>query len=328
MSEYQFVSALRLRVALRRGALITAANWPLVAVEFVADSLYKAALGVPIVGGAVMVAALLGDDLSVLLSRGLRAAAGTVVTSLTGAPIALAAFAAAVAVVAIGGAIIMFLVQAGSISILVKGERAAPAELNAGSIRAEPMRLAHQSHLEVFLEGVGRFGRRMTLLGGWLVVAYVGVFTGYFAGLLGAYRIAARAEWISAFPLAALLATSALVVLIAAVNLLYLLAQIIVVADDCTVRQAAVSLRRFLLHDARQVAGVFGVILTVVILGTAASLIATAGLGLIAWVPFAGLTVLPLQAAAWLARGLVFQFIDLTALTAYLAQYRRFTEQE
>jgi hypothetical protein len=328
VSEYHFVSALRLRVALRRGALITAANWPLVAVEFVADSLYKAALGVPIVGGAVMVAALLGDDPGVLLSHGLRAAAGTLIASLTAAPVALAAFATALAVVAIGGAIIMFLVQAGSIAILVAGERRAPVELNAGSIRAEPMRLANQSHLELFLDGVGRFGRRMTVLGGWLVAAYVFVFASYFSGLLGTYRIAARAEWISAFPLAALLATSALVVIIAAVNLLYLLAQIIVVADDCTVRQAAKSLRRFLLHDARQVAGIFGMILSVVVLGTAASLVATAGLGLIAWVPFAGLMVLPLQAAAWLARGLVFQFIDLTALTAYLAQYRRFIQQE
>jgi len=32
------------------------------------------------------------------------------------------------------------------------------------------------------------------------------------------------------------------------------------------------------------------------------------------------------KASAWLARGFVFQFIDLTALTAYLAQYRRFVE--
>ena len=317
-----------MRVALRRGALITAANWPLVAVEFVADSLYKAALGVPIVGGAIMVAALVGDDLNDVLSRGLRTAAGTVLTSLTAAPVAMAAFAAAVAVVAFGGAIVMFLVQAGSIAILVQGERLAPAELNTGSIRAEPMRLAHQSHLEVFLEGVTRFGRRLTLLGGWLVVAYVLVFGSYFAGLLAVYRIAASAEWISAFPLAALLATSAVVVITAAVNLLYLLTQIIIVAEDCSVREAARLLQRFLLHDARQVAGVFGVILTVVVLGTAASIVATAGLSLIAWVPFAGLAVLPLQAAAWLARGLVFQFIDLTALSAYLAQYRRFMEQE
>lgn len=315
-------------MALRRGALITAANWPLVAVEFVADSLYKASLGVPIVGGAIMVAALLGDDLSVLLSRGLRAAAGTVVTSLTGAPVALAAFAAAVALVGVGGAIVMFLVQAGTLAILVKGELKAPVELNAGSIRAEPMRLAHQSRLEIFLEGVGKFGRRLTMLGAWLVAGYVLVFAGYFGGLVGVYRIAAGAEWISAFPLAALVATSALVVVIAAVNLLYLLTQIIVVAEDCSVRDAARLLRRFLLHDARQVAGVFGVILTASVVGTAASLIATAGLGLIAWVPFVGLAVLPLQAAAWLARGLVFQFIDLTALTAYLAQYRRFIEQE
>jgi hypothetical protein len=142
------------------------------------------------------------------------------------------------------------------------------------------------------------------------------------------YRIAARAEWISAFPLAALAATSALVVVIAAVNLLYLLTQMIIVAGDCSVRDAARLLKRFLLHDARQVAGVFGVILLVTVFGTAASLVATAGLGLIAWVPFVGLAVLPLQAAAWLARGLVFQFIDFTALTAYLAQYRRFIEQE
>ena len=33
---------------------MTAANWPLVAVEFVADTLFKAALGVPVVGGALM----------------------------------------------------------------------------------------------------------------------------------------------------------------------------------------------------------------------------------------------------------------------------------
>ena len=284
-----------------------------------ADSLYKAALGVPIVGGAVMVAALLGDDIGELLSRGLRAAAGTVVTSLTGAPVALAAFATALAIVAIGGAIIMFLVQAGSIAILVKGERQAPAELNSGSIRFDAMRQAHHSHLEVFLDGVARFGRRLIRLGGWLVLAYVIVFASYFAGLLGAYRVAERAEWISAFPLAALFAT---------INLLYLLTQIIIVVEDCSVRKAVSLLRRFLLHDARQVAGIFGVILTLMVIGTAASIAATAAVSLIAWVPFAGLVVLPLQAAAWLTRGFVFQFIDLTALTAYLAQYRRFVEQE
>jgi hypothetical protein len=76
------------------------------------------------------------------------------------------------------------------------------------------------------------------------------------------------------------------------------------------------------------VAGIFAVIMTVSVLGTAASLLVTAGLGLIAWVPLVGLSVVPLQAAAWLVRGLVFESIDLTAVAAYAAQYRRFVEQD
>ena len=39
-----------------------------------------------------------------------------------------------------------------------------------------------------------------------------------------------------------------------------------------------------------------------------------------------GLAVVPLQGAAWLVRGLVFEYVDLTALAAYTAQYRRFME--
>jgi len=35
-----------------------------------------------------------------------------------------------------------------------------------------------------------------------------------------------------------------------------------------------------------------------------------------------GLAVLPLQLAAWLARGLVFQYLGLTASTAYVRLYR------
>jgi hypothetical protein len=43
---------------------------------------------------------------------------------------------------------------------------------------------------------------------------------------------------------------------------------------------------------------------------------------LIAFVPFIGLAALPLQLIAWIARGLVFEFIGLTALAAYLRVYR------
>ena len=51
-------------------------------------------------------------------------------------------------------------------------------------------------------------------------------------------------------------------------------------------------------------------------------LLATAALGLIAFVPFVGLAALPLQVGAWLVRGLLFQFLGLTALVAYLRLYR------
>ena len=59
-----------------------------------------------------------------------------------------------------------------------------------------------------------------------------------------------------------------------------------------------------------------------VVLATAASIVATAGLSLISFVPLLGLAVFPLQAVAWLVRGLVFQFLGLTATGAYLSLYR------
>ncbi len=322
------MSALRLRVALRRGALITAANWPLVALEFTADTFYKAALGVPIVGGALMVAVLMGDDLSSLLSQGLRTGAGMVLASLLVSPMALVTFVVALTVVAAGGAIVLFLVKAGTLSVLVRGERQASDELHAGSLRFDLMRRADACQLDVLLGGVRHFGRRFVILGGWMLAGYALAGGAYMATAVGAYRLATRTEWISAFPLVLLVATSALVVLITVVNLLYLLLQIIVVSEDCRVTVAWSRLRAFLLHDSRQVAGIFGVILTITVVGTAASLLLTAGLGLIAWVPLVGLAVVPIQAAAWLVRGLIFEFIDLTALSAYVAQYRRFGEQD
>ena len=70
------------------------------------------------------------------------------------------------------------------------------------------------------------------------------------------------------------------------------------------------------------VVGVFGAILLLVVLATVLSIAATAGLGLIAFVPIATLIVLPLQLGAWLLRNLVFQYLGLTALAAYLHLYQ------
>jgi len=38
--------------------------------------------------------------------------------------------------------------------------------------------------------------------------------------------------------------------------------------------------------------------------------------------------VLPLQIAAWLVRGFVFQYLALTALCAYLTQYRHYLARD
>jgi hypothetical protein len=83
-----------------------------------------------------------------------------------------------------------------------------------------------------------------------------------------------------------------------------------------------------MLHDARQVLGIFGVVLALVLLATAASVLATTGLALVAWVPLVGLAVVPLQVAAWLMRGVVFHYMDLCAWSAYQSQYRRYAEPE
>ena len=155
----------------------------------------------------------------------------------------------------------------------------------------------------------------------------LGVYTisgsAYLILLYGGMRIMAGGGVVAGWPFIALAASSALVVWITLINLVYVLVQMVMAADDVGVREAARRLGRFAYRDARQVAGIFGVVLGLMVLAGAVSLVTTAGLGLIAFVPLAGIIVLPLQVAAWVLRGLLFQYLGLTALSAYLAQYVR-----
>jgi hypothetical protein len=112
------------------------------------------------------------------------------------------------------------------------------------------------------------------------------------------------------------------IVAVTIVNLLYLLLQIAVAVDDCSASEAVARVSRFFVRRPHDIGIVFGVVLTLVALGTAASFLATAALGLIAFVPFVGLAALPLQVGAWMVRGLLFQFLGLTALVAYVRLYR------
>ena len=75
---------------------------------------------------------------------------------------------------------------------------------------------------------------------------------------------------------------------------------------------------RLVRTDTSRTLGVFLVTAGLVGVATLASIVATAGLGLISFVPFVGLAVLPLQMLAWLLRGLVFQYLGLTSAGAYL----------
>ena len=63
---------MNLKHLFKRGALLAAANWQVVAVQFIAETTYQALLAVPIIGAAILVAVLLGGDLAELLQGSMR----------------------------------------------------------------------------------------------------------------------------------------------------------------------------------------------------------------------------------------------------------------
>ena len=75
-----------LKAALKRGALLAAANWQLVIIQFVAESSLKLLLAVPIVGGAFLVALLLDTSLTELLRGDVREIVTAIISALTASP--------------------------------------------------------------------------------------------------------------------------------------------------------------------------------------------------------------------------------------------------
>jgi len=310
-----------LRSTLKRGAIVAAANWPVVVIQFVAESTFKLLLGVPIVGGAVLVALALGRDLRALLGGDLRDIVTDVLAALAGQPGALAAFVVAVVIVLAGGSALMFLVKGGTVTVLVAGDAA------AGAIERPPVRLAAvaragQYSVDRFVLGASTLFRRYLRLGLALFAVYLLSGAAYLVAVFGTRSLAGGTAGTLGWTVLAALCSSALLVWITIVNLVYLLIQMIVALEDCGVRRAVVHLGRFLRLRLREVFLVFVVVLALVVVATAASLLATTGLSLISFIPLIGLAVFPLQAAAWLVRGLVFQYLGLTALGAYISQYR------
>lgn len=310
-----------LKTALKRGALVAAANWPLVAVQFVAESTLKLLLAVPVVGGIFLVVLLLGADLDEILSGDVRQIIASVVGALWQAPAALAAFSVAFGLVLLGGSALTFVVKAGTVSLLAK------AEAHAGPIERSPLwlpaiRRASVTDIDPFLQACQRLWRRYVRLGGLLLLVYVVTAAAYLGFVVGGYSLAENTGVLLGWTITAALASSVLVVWITIVNFLYLLTQMVIAVDDVGVRTAMRGVAAFLQASLREIAGLFGIVLLLAATATVASILATAGLGLISFVPFVGLAVLPLQVAAWLLRGFVFQYLGLTALGAYLTHYR------
>lgn len=304
-----------LKYFLKRGALIAAANWQVVVIQFVSDALFKTMLAVPVVGGAFLVVLVAGGDPSDLLELELRHIIPTTASVLLAQPVALAAFLASLGVVLAGGSLLLFLTKGGTVTVLVAADRA------AGAIEHRPLRMASlarasQFSLERFTDGSRGLFRRYLGLGLWLAVVYGVSVALYLAVIFGPPT--ETGEW----TLTAALASVALLSWITVVNLVYLLFQIVIASDDVSVRAAAGRVLRLLSVETKDVTFIFGAILALVLLATAASILATAALGLIAFVPFVGLAALPLQLLAWVLRGVVFQFVGLAALVAYLRVYR------
>jgi hypothetical protein len=313
---------LELKYLLKRGALLAAANWQTVVIQFAAQTTFQALLAVPILGAAILVALILGGDLANLLQGSLREIFTAIADALTSEPTALAAFVSAFIIVLLGGSILMFLIKGGTVDVMLAANDA------AGPIEHEPLtyaslRRAAQFTVERFVSGCSRLFRRYLMLGLALMLVYGLSGALYLAFIVYGYRIAGSGALFIGWTFVAAVSAVALVVWITVVNFVYLLMQIATAAEDGGVRDAARTVGRFVRTEFKELGGVFLVVFGMVVGATFASALAWSGVGLIAFVPLVGLAVFPLQIVALVVRGLVFEYIGLTAMGAYVTLYRR-----
>ncbi len=321
MSRWQ-TDVQELKYLLKRGALIASANWQVVLIQFVAQTTFQVLLAVPIVGAAILVTVLLGTDLADIMQGSLRDIFTAIASTLLSEPVALVAFVTAFAIVLLGGSVLMFVVKGGTLEILIAAQGV------AGPVEHEPITLerlkrASRFTLQRFTGGCARLFRPFLTLGLILMAVYAVSVSAYVTFVVYGYRAVEGRALIIGWTLIAALAAAALVAWITIVNLLYLLTQIAMASEDVGVAEASRIVARFIRAEFRELAAVFLVVCALVVAATFASALAWSGVGLIAFVPLVGLAVFPLQIAALLLRGVVFEYLGLTALGAYLALYMR-----
>lgn len=313
-----------LKRLLKRGALLAAANWQTVAIQFVAQTTFQVLLAVPITGAALMVAVLLGGDVAQIFQGTLRETFTGVANTLIAEPVAFAAFIAAFGVVLFGGSVVMFMVKGGTMAVLIDAnEHAGPIETEP--ITYESLKSAARFTMPAFMDGCVRHFQSYLTLGVMLMIVYAVSGAGYLAFVVYGYRLADDRDLMIGWTFVAALSAVGLVLWITMVNLVYLLLQMVIAAEHVTFSNAVRLVGRFARTQTRGLGGIFIVVLGMVVGATLASALAWSGVGLIAFVPLVGLAVFPLQIAALLIRGLVFEYIGLTALGAYVTLYRRHT---
>lgn len=302
-----------LKMALKRGALVAAANWPVALIQAAADALFKVLIAAPLVGGIILTTLVIGADIDESAADW-RLLLTQVVSSLLLHRMVLVAFVLSVALVVIGGSLFVFLVKGGTMGVLVRGERQAPPVEN-DPLQFKSLALASSFSIELFVDSARTLFRRYAHLGFVLMAVYALSAAAFMGVVLWDNAVSGSFGYTT-------LVTVGFVLWVTLVNLVYLLIQVVIAADDCSVVSAARRVIVFVRQEKQVLAGIFVVVLAMMALATAASVIAFTGLGLILLIPFVWLAAIPLQLAAFLLRALVFQYIDMTSIAAYLKLYR------
>jgi hypothetical protein len=310
----------RLRTWLVRGGVIAAANWPTVVAQFAAESIVKVLAGLPLAAAAALVVVLSIPDAGADTTQGGDVAAA--LAALATEPAALAAVVASAIVAGLGGLVFGAVVKAGTVAVIVAGERRARPRL-ARPLRATAVLAARAWSPARFRGGCRRFGRRFVVLALLLGAIDAALALGYAVTVVQAYRafVSLAASWW--IPAAMLGVSVVALAASSAADLVYRLAQLVVAVDDAPVRGGLAGAVAFLRRAPLPIARIWvaAVILsTVVLIG---SLVAAAAIGPVSFVPVVGIVVWPLQGAVWIVRGLLLPFIELAALAAYVMVYRQ-----
>ena len=309
------------KLLLKRGVLVAAANWEAVMLQFLAETAFKLLLVIPVIGAAFLVALLIGGSAVDLARADVQQVLTVLLAAFGEHPAMVIAYVVGLIPAVVAGSLLTFLVKGGTVATLAGGDRQARA-VEQLPIGFTTIARASAFRLDAFMAACGRLFHRYVRLGCLLGAAYAAAAVVYATSVFWAFRAVSAAGVEAAWSVVAAVISGTLVLVITGINLLYLLLQIAIAVEDCSVREALRLVRAFLGAEALTVMVLFVTLLVVVGLATAASILMMAGLGVIGFIPVLGIAVFPLQLAAWVARGLVFQFLGLAALSAYLHLYR------